>query len=465
MSPRTALRSLGRLPLRGILWGFRLVHRSSRWLEQRFTPAGRFAIGFASVAGAMGVDTRLNLAHQLFALLAALLLLAMLWSLGFRGRFRVRRDLPRYGAVGQPLQYRMHIHPESGKTERGLELLEQLECNPPTLDDFLRERDPWRRGRNWFDRMAGYPRWAWMMRRHAGAAAPDQALPDLPPARSTEIRLELTPLRRGYIRFTGVVVARADPLGLFRAWRRVQAADRVLILPQRHRVNATALPGGRRYQPGGVSMASEIGESDEFASLREYRPGDPVRHIHWRSLAKLGRPVVKEYSDEFFVRHALVLDTFARADADADADADFEAAVSVAASYAAAIDTQDSLLDLLLAGADVHHLTAGRGLSQSAQLLELLACATPCEHRRFSRLKNAVTDNLGAISGCICVLLDWDEPRQEMIRKLSLAQVPVLTLVVSGRLRGPLDPEPMGRHPERLHLLAPERLAEGLARL
>lgn len=456
-----ALRPWIRAPLRPMLWGFRLVHRSSRWLEQRFTPAGRFTIGFASMAGAMGVDTRLNVAHQVFALLAALLLLAMLWALTFRTRFQMRRELPRYGTVGRPLHYRVFLRSLSPRTERGLELLEELECNPPGVADFLRQRDPKNPGRNVFDRLVGYPRWSWMIRYRAGAAAPETALPDLPPQRLTEVRLELIPLRRGYIRFTGALAARADPLGLFRAWRRLSAPDRLLILPPRHPVNAASLPGGRRYQRGGVNMASEIGESDEFASLREYRPGDPIRHIHWRSLAKLGRPVVKEYCDEFFVRHALVLDTFAAN----DGDADFEAAVSVASSYAAAIDTQDSLLDLLLVGTEVHHITAGRGLSQTDHLLEVLACAAPCTRGTFATLRNAVMDNLSNISGCICVLLDWDEPRRELVRRLSLAGVPVQVLVISARLDSAPDPEPMGGHPEHLHLLRPNQLAEGLARI
>ena len=65
-----------------------------------------------------------------------------------------------------------------------------------------------------------------------------------------------------------------------------------------------------RYQEGGVALAANIGRSEEFVSLREYRHGDPVRHIHWRSWAKTGKPIVKEFEDEFFVRHALVLDTF-----------------------------------------------------------------------------------------------------------------------------------------------------------
>jgi len=86
----------------------------------------------------------------------------------------------------------------------------------------------------------------------------------------------------------------------------------------------------------GVALASNVGQSEEFVSLRDYRRGDPLRHIHWRSWAKAGKPVVKEFEDEFFVRHALVLDTFI----DDPHSELFEEAVSVAASFASTVLTQ-----------------------------------------------------------------------------------------------------------------------------
>jgi uncharacterized protein (DUF58 family) len=55
-----------------------------------------------------------------------------------------------------------------------------------------------------------------------------------------------------------------------------------------------------KYQQGGVALASNVGQSDEFVALRDYRQGDPLRHIHWRSWARAGKPVVKEFEDEFF---------------------------------------------------------------------------------------------------------------------------------------------------------------------
>src|SRR5258706_610977 len=113
---------------------------------------------------------------------------------------------------------------------------------------------------------------------------------------------------------------------------------------------------------------------EEFVSLRDYRSGDPMRRIHWKSYARVGRPVVKEYLDEFFVRHALVLDTFTTH----LGDPVFEEAVSVAASIAISMQTQESLLDLMFVGPEAYCFTAGRGLAHTEQLLEGLACGGPC---------------------------------------------------------------------------------------
>ena len=84
----------------------------------------------------------------------------------------------------------------------------------------------------------------------------------------------------------------------------------VLAYPRYYTLDALPLPMGRRYQPGGIPLASHVGDSLEFVGTREYREGDPLRKIHWRSWARLGKPVVKEYQEEYFSRIALVLDTF-----------------------------------------------------------------------------------------------------------------------------------------------------------
>ncbi|MFM2082805.1 MAG: hypothetical protein RL380_1496, partial [Verrucomicrobiota bacterium] len=165
----------------------------------------------------------------------------------------------------------------------------------------------------------------------------------------------------------------------------------------------------------------------EFVALRDYRSGDPLRHIHWRSWAKTGKPIVKEFEDEFFVRHALVLDTFA----EIPHSEIFEEAVSVAASFACTIVTQESLLDLLFVGHEAFCFTAGRGLAQADQMLEILAAVRTATDQKFSTLETLVLDHAASVSGVVCVLLAWDDARRAFVRKLQALGTPVLVLVLT----------------------------------
>ena len=223
-----------------------------------------------------------------------------------------------------------------------------------------------------------------------------------------------------------MTLARPDPLGLFRSFARTPAAQTVLILPKRYLLPPIALPGTMKYQEGGVALAANVGRSEEFVALREYRHGDPLRHIHWRSWAKAGKPIVKEFEDEFFVRHALVLDTFD----DEPHSEILEEAVSVAASFACAVLTQESLLDLLFVGNQSYCFTAGRGLAHADQMLEILASVRNCADKTFETLEQLVLNHVSAVSGCICVLQRWDDARKNFVKKLRALDVPVLVLVI-----------------------------------
>jgi uncharacterized protein (DUF58 family) len=269
------------------------------------------------------------------------------------------------------------------------------------------------------------------------------------------------PLRRGVLRFEGITLARPDPLGLVRALATFSLGESALILPKRYPLASVAMPGQLKYQDGGVALASRVGRSEEFVALRDYRSGDPLRHIHWRSWAKTGKPIVKEFADEFFVRHALVLDTFSHPHSEA-----FEEAVSVAASFACTIQTQESLLDLLFVGEQAYCVTAGRGLAHADQMLEILASVQARADKTFQTLESLVLNHAGVVSGCVCILLDWDEPRRKFVEKLKMSGVPTLVLVVlAASPQKPLDPGPMRDEPEHFHTLIVGQIEKGLSLL
>jgi uncharacterized protein (DUF58 family) len=438
-------------------WTFASVtHRFGR----RLTLTGWVMVCGTVAAGALGADTNASLSYQTFAVLGCLVLTSALCTPLGRPQVSVERILPKFGTVGETLRYRIRIRNEGGKPQNALKLIEEQPDPRPSLEEFARTPEPGEEQRNWLDRTYGYYRWRWLLNRNIRARIPELAVPDLPPVGEVEVASELTPLRRGVLRLTGTTLACPDPFGLFRSLRRVSRPASILILPKRHPMPGFELPGAMKYQLGGVSMASSVGESEEFVSLREYRPGDPLRRMHWKSFAKLGKPIIKEYQEEFFVRHALILDTFGST---AD-EGIFEEAVSISASLACTVQDQDSLLDLMFVGPEAYCFTSGRGVAHVEQMLEILASVQMCREKSFNSLEHSVLTHAPELSGCVCVLLAWDQPRQDLVQGLLARRVPLRVLVVSESA----ERLPMGVmqvQPENFHVLPRAQVAQKLASL
>jgi uncharacterized protein (DUF58 family) len=433
-----------------------VTHRFGR----RLTLTGWVMLAGTVAAGALGADTNASLSYQTFAVLGCLVLVSVFCAPWGRPKVALERILPKFGSVGETLRYRIHVRNESSQPQNALKLIEEMPDPRPTFEEFLRTPEPGEERRNWFDRTYGYYRWRWLLTRNIRARIPELTVPDLPPGGETTVTSELTPLRRGLLRLTGTTVACPDPFGLFRSLRKTPRVESILILPKRHVMPSFELPGAMKYQLGGVSMASSVGESEEFVSLREYRPGDPLRRMHWKSFAKLGKPIIKEYQEEFFVRHALILDTFG----ELAHEPIFEEAVSIAASLAYTIQNQDSLLDLMFVGPEAYCFTSGRGVGHIERMLEILAAVQMCREKDFAALEHLVLTHAVQLSGCVCVFIAWDDARQHLVKGLLARRVPLRVLVVSENAQT-LPFGVMEAQPENFHVLPLGQVAAKLATL
>lgn len=420
------------LIIRRLYRNYRGYSGMMQWFRRKFSPAGKIVIVGMIVTACLGVDTNRTVAYQAFTFLASLLLASLIASRFSRPRFSLSRTLPRFGSAGESLEYSVTLENLGSAGQQSLKYLDVPEDPRPSLDVFASTPEPLEKGRNFVDRFFKFHRWIWLVERNLRATIEEREVPPILAKGGAEVRMTLKPERRGALRITGGTALCPDPFGLSRKLSRIAKPDKLLILPKRYPLPPFELPGAMRYQQGGVALASSVGESEEFASLRDYRQGDPLRRIHWKSWAKVGRPIVKEYQAEFFVRHALILDTFS----DAAHSEKFEEAVSVAASLACSIDTQDSLLDLLFVGPKAYCFTAGRGLGQSEQLLEILASVETCPGEPFDSLDGLVVRHAASVSGCVCVFIAWDEARRAMVDKLRGLNVPVMVLLISN----PVDP-------------------------
>lgn len=349
--------------------------------------------------------------------------ISLIWAFFRNAQVKIHRELPRLATAGEPVHYRVKVHNTSRKRLASAKLLELPPDNRPSYRLFTNSKEPGEEKRNIVDQMLAYYRWEWLqhtLTRFTPESAPP--LPHLEAGENVSTKLSLTPRKRGVITLSDMRVCLPDPLGIFQRCKRTSAADdKLIVLPKRYRLPAYHIPGHARFQLGGESASSSTGQSGDFTSVRDYRPGDPIRHIHWKSWARTGKAIVKEYEDVFFPRYGLVLDTYSPAH---QAEL-FELAVSLAASFASSIDTRESLLDLMFIRNKAHVFSTGNGEDRIDSMLEVLANVSCEPNHDFISLQKLVLRYSDELTACICIFTEWCDQRRDTVMKLHHAGMPL----------------------------------------
>lgn len=120
---------------------------------------------------------------------------------------------------------------------------------------------------------------------------------DVEAADEAETALQLDSAKRGWLPAPRFAVSTEFPLGLFHAWTWVELDLACLVYPQPAEPGLTPPSGG----DGSGGRVGHRPGPDEFAGLRSYRPGDGLRSIDWKSLARqppsLAQPQVKQFAE------------------------------------------------------------------------------------------------------------------------------------------------------------------------
>lgn len=168
--------------------------------------------------------------------------------------------------------------------------------------------------------------------------------------------------QRGVFAFPPVEVESSAPFGLVRRRRSLAAPAEVVVYPRWYPLGlGTAGATLRAVQ----AARPRAGAGGAFFGVREYRPGDPVRAIHWRSSLRRGRLVVKEFEDTARPELAIALDL--SREARAGAESTLEDSIRLAASLVRwALDTGYPV-NLLAPGAPRHALSWPHALDYLAR--------------------------------------------------------------------------------------------------
>lgn len=115
---------------------------------------------------------------------------------------------------------------------------------------------------------------------------------DLPATARTVVELRLFAARRGRLPLGRVTLDSRYPLGLFRAWAYWRPASGAIVYPRPAPPQPLPDGGGQ----GGQWRDAPDAGADDFRGFRDYHPGDNLRHIHWKALARGQDLRVKQFA-------------------------------------------------------------------------------------------------------------------------------------------------------------------------
>ena len=189
----------------------------------------------------------------------------------------------------------------------------------------------------------------------------------LRPGRVTSVSYPVPTSRRGVIEVGPLEISRRDPLGLVGVVRSYGGAIKVWVRPRVHSIAAVPV-GLSRSMDGRVDGVPH--GSITFAALREYVIGDDLRHVHWRTSARVGELMVREHVDTSLPRVVLLVDDRASAHTmGVTGESTFEAVCEAAASVLVAAFREDVHVEIQ----SVSGMVGAQGRLEAGPLLDLLA--------------------------------------------------------------------------------------------
>ena len=251
-----------------------------------------------------------------------------------------------------------------------------------------------------------------------------------------EVSYPVTSDVRGRFRVGPLSVRLTDPFGLCELTRSFATTAELVVTPTVFPLPAVRLGGD--WAGGGEAASRSVSSSGtDDAATREYRHGDDLRKVHWRSTARVGELMVRREEQPFQSRATLLLDGRSAAHRGDGPGSSFEWSVSAIASIGVALSRSGFALSLLRDSGEV--LTPPGVPLTEGLLLDTLA--TVQAHRTWSLEGSVEQLRRGGIGGVlIAVLGAVDLQDAEALARLRTGSAVCVAVLVDADSWAPSSP-------------------------
>lgn len=245
----------------------------------------------------------------------------------------------------------------------------------------------------------------------------------------------LTPPRRGRFEFGQIAVRYLSRLRLVWCEARLGQPETVKVYPNIRRAREAELKAlGARSLVAARRRAAWRGEGRDFESLREYVPGDELRHISWSATARRGRLTTRQYQIERDQTILIALDAGRLMTGRIEDETKFDSAIHAALALMSAAERGGDMAGLAVFGRRINaYVPPGRGREQIDTVLEALHAIEPeMIEPSYTRAFEFITANCKR-RALVVLLTDVvdEEGSRELLESLKLLRPRHLPLVVS----------------------------------
>jgi uncharacterized protein (DUF58 family) len=262
---------------------------------------------------------------------------------------------------------------------------------------------------------------------YALGAPPRFVLDRMPGGQQAAVTYSLRAEVRGRYPIGPLRLRVADPFGMCELTRSFTGNDHVMVVPQLWPL--TPMTGGGTWGGAGDSLAraAAVSGEDDIAT-REYREGDDLRRVHWRSTAKRGELMVRREEQPRQMRATVLLDTRARGHRGDGPASSFEWAVSAAASIAVHFSHVKHGVRLVLDGRPSTWSNPHSG-EAAGEMLDRMAVAGFGDDNALEA-GIAQIRRSGGDGVIVAVLGDIDEPKAHQLAQLGHSGQPGIVLLL-----------------------------------
>ncbi len=248
-----------------------LTHAAPSRRKREVTFAGIIFISITFFVMIAAMNSQNNLLFWAFGLMLGGIVIAYVGSWAMLRRLDVRRSLADYAVSGQPLQLQY--------------ILTNRKHRLPCFAIGITETRP----------LGPITRFPSAFALH------------LAPGQTVTVMSQLVPAQRGLITLPEIRLSCSFPFGFLRHAVLVPRPQSVVVYPRIGVLNRRLALRYREAVTTGTMTSNIRGGCDEFYGLREYRPGDNVRSIHWKYTARTGEIMVRELTSNAPPQMVIVL--------------------------------------------------------------------------------------------------------------------------------------------------------------